>query len=548
MATNNSADADAQNIHKRPFEDPSSINGDQKRVKSEFSQNDPALDNLFAPLPFETKEDFSHSDLPLDTTVNLELPDFLSDKPATNGNPHVSTSTNTPVAPQMSGPGASNVPSSRGAYNPGSNEQQNTNSPAPQLVNNGQGPGQYTPGASNMSRVNSTGKFPEQSQGQPGQINGNPGPSPFYHSQQQSGIAPTYSYQKPNGASFPGQYRPPTNSTVPPPSGFKPGIRFDPKRSFPMHTAIPSPMGTMPGSTMGTSYGTAPNAQDKDKPEDPSKLNDALAVSGVDLQREEELLSTNYNRSALNLHQQQLANRQRQTYGQLNAFLHPYHVALFMNRTARENGVMQNFMVDPEMLEFMSSACKEWLSNIVTKTVALAKHRRRGIPAFNPKNRVAGKQKISPPSQRSEVSKELRNLALKQKELEERRVAKRALLGLEKSDEVAPDSANKAGAEETLHRAANATAAMMTMNPSRKKYSWMTSGAGNSADESKSNGNKDSTSKQSSLISSRGDNGLRYREIRTGNMISSKDLLGVLEDERIGTSKAVVKGYARLKD
>ncbi|OBA19014.1 hypothetical protein METBIDRAFT_47594 [Metschnikowia bicuspidata var. bicuspidata NRRL YB-4993] len=299
---------------------------------------------------------------------------------------------------------------------------------------------------------------------------------------------------------------------------------------------------------MGLNYGPLPTAQDKDKPEDPTKLNDALAAAGVDIQREEELLSTNYNRSALNLHQQQMANRQRQTYGLLNAFLHPYHVALFMNRTARENGVMQNFMIDPEMLEFMSSACKEWLSDIVTKTVALAKHRRRGIPAFNPKNKAAGKQKVSPPSQRSEVSKELRNLALKQKDLEERRVAKRALLGLEKSDDVAPDSANKAGAEETLHRAANATAAMMTMNLSRKKYSWMTSAAGNSSEESKNSGAKDSNSKQSSLIASRGDNGLRFREIRTGNMISSKDLLGVLEDERVGTAKAVVKGYARLKD
>lgn len=292
-----------------------------------------------------------------------------------------------------------------------------------------------------------------------------------------------------------------------------------------------------------TSGASNNSAADKDK-NDPSKLNDALAAAGVDIQREEELLSSNYSRTTFNYQQQQIANRQRQSYGQLSAFLHPYHLAVFMNKVARGNGVQQNFMVDPEMLDFVSSACKEWLSNIVGKTAALARHRRRGIPAFNPKNGGA-KQKTIPPSQRSEVSKELRNLALKQKEQEERRVAKRALLGLEKSDDVAPETSNKAGAEETLHRAANATAAMMTQNPSRKKYSWMTSGADSGVEDTKSSAKE---SKQSSLLSARGDNGLRFREIRTGNMITTKDLLGVLEDERMGTTKAVIKGYAKLKD
>lgn len=546
MATDTGTDGEAQNSLKRPNEDSSSTNGDEKRMKTEYVHNDPTLDNLFAPLPFETKDEYTGADFPLDTTGDLELPDFLSDKPAQNHTPG-NGPVNTTLAANP-GPATPNGASSRLAYTPGPNDTHATGSPAPgSMLNNSHNTGQYTPTASGLSRTTSTGKAPEQ--GQQGHMPTTPGPTSLYHSQSQQGISSTYPYQKTTAGTFPHQYRAPPNNTGTTPSGFKPGIRFDPKRSFPSPMAPSTSMGaTYQGTGPGSGPGAGPNVPDKDKLEDPSKLNDALAAAGVDIQREEELLSTNYNRSALNLHQQQLANRQRQTYGQLNAFLHPYHVALFMNRTARENGVMQNFMVDPEMLEFMSGACKEWISNIVTKTVALAKHRRRGIPAFNPKNKAAGKQKPTPPSQRSEVSKELRNLALKQKESEERRVAKRALLGLEKGDEVAPDSANKAGAEETLHRAANATAAMMTMNPSRKKYSWMTSGAGNSTDESKSNGSKDSTSKQSSLIASRGDNGLRYREIRTGNMISSKDLLGVLEDERIGTSKAVVKGYARLKD
>lgn len=350
----------------------------------------------------------------------------------------------------------------------------------------------------------------------------------------------TYSSPGPAAPMYPGQ------STAPLPNvgyqstynqyrnnQYKPGQRFDAKK----YPGMSVPMAT-------NSYTST--AQDKAR-DDPSKLNDAIAAAGVDIQREEELLSTQYNRTALNLQQQQLANRQRQTYGLLHAFLHPYHVALFMNRAARENGVVQNFMMDTEMLEFMSAACKEWLSGIVTKTTTLARHRRRGIPALNGKV-PTGKQKTIPPSQKSEVSKELRNLALRQKELEERRVAKRMALGLEKSDSVAPETGNKAGAEETLHRAANATAAMMTLNPSRKKYSWMTAGSGGAADDTKASASKDGGGKQSSLLSARGDNGLRFREIRTGNMVTTKDLLGVLEDERMGTSKAVVKGYAKLKD
>lgn len=73
-------------------------------------------------------------------------------------------------------------------------------------------------------------------------------------------------------------------------------------------------------------------------------------------------------------------------------------------------------------------------------------------------------------------------------------------------------------------------------------------GGGGAGDDSKQGAAKDGGAKQSSILSSRGDNGLRYREIRTGNMVTTKDLLGVLEDERVGTSKAVIKGYARLKD
>lgn len=506
--------------NKRPHDEDSATGEPDKRIKSE----PPALDDnqfgdLFDPLPFETKDGFpSSADFAIDDD-KFELPAVLADVPDS-----------LPTGPGLAGNSTSPPVESVG----GNNGQ----TAASRIANIKKDAALTSPAG--VPRVNSTSKLPDHlSSPVPGGSSTGPTPgqsAPMYPSVSQQNI-PTYSYQggvsyagpgasaPGTGVVYPNQYRS-TMAT----GGYRPSNRFDPKRTFPPGMSVPS------SSAGGSGL----------KPDDPSKLNDALAAAGVDIQREEELLASNSNRSALSLHQQQLANRQRQTFGPLNAFLHPYHVALFMNKVARENGVVQNFMIDPEMLEFMSAACKEWISNIVTKTVALSRHRRRGIPALNRSN--GGKPKTVHPSQRSEISKELRNMALRQKELEERRVLKRLTLGLEKSDEVAPETANKTGAEETLHRAANATAAMMTLNPSRKKYSWMTSGSGGGGDEVKLSASKDGGPKQSSLISTRGDNGLRFREIRTGNMITTKDLMGVLEEERMGTSKAVVKGYAKLKD
>lgn len=512
-------------LPKRSHEDDAA--NDTKRIKTEPGVSAPLdesqFGDLFDPLPFETKDGFSSADFASDE--KFDFPEMLDIAELTStATPNVGAGASTSAA-------SVSVPRS--------------------VSPSGNGTGSHnTSSRGTVPRVNSTSKLPDHpptsagSSHTPGR--GTPGSASMYQSMSQLNL-PTYPYQRtamtptssgfsglsapgsslPGGSgagvAYPNQYRP-TNSNA-----YRPAAnRFDPKRTFPPGMSVP------------------PNGAAGNRPDDPSKLNDALAAAGVDIQREEELLLSNYNRTALSFQQQQLANRQRQAYGPLNAFLHPYHVALLMNKVARENGVVQNFMVDPEMLEFMSAACKEWLSDIVTKTVALSRHRRRGIPALNKNG--AGKPKTIHPSQRSETSKELRNLALRQKEAEERRVVKRLALGLEKSDEVAPETGNKAGAEETLHRAANATAAMMTLNSSRKKYSWMTSGASAAGDGAKLSASKEGGPKQSSLISTRGDNGLRFREIRTGNMITTKDLLGVLEEVRMGTSKAVVKGYAKLKD
>ncbi|KAK8440291.1 transcription initiation factor TFIID subunit 4 [Candidozyma auris] len=541
---------------KRPYENSSSQSDESKRIKVESTGdiNEDQFNDLFDdPLFNQNGNDHppagSHNG-----NDNVDLPDFLQD-PLPEGSSAAPTTSNSEPAvaspitqahtapvtavhssqPSKSPTPASQRPSSAGPQ-PGAPGKPNTTQSS--ALQGDQKAESTATGAATTSQSFS-GQSPSLSTGS----SLPPSATPMYQSQSQY---PYSTYNKTTLPQYPQQYRQSPGAT-----SYKPGTRFDPRRTYPAPTGMGSSYSTssVPGYGIASGVAPVPGSTGSTQPtkEDPDQYKDAIHAAGVDISREEELLSTNYNRVPLSIQQQQFANRQRQLYGSLNAFLQPYHVGLFMNRTARENGVFQNFMADPEMLEFMSAACKEWLSNIITKTITLSRHRRRGIPTLV-QSRGSNKTK-SPSSQRSDVSKELRNIALRHKEQEEQRVAKRLALGVENRDEVAPESSNKAGAEETLHRAANATAAMMTGGSStRKKYSWMKSGGGGGGDDGKTGASKDGGPKQSPLISSRGDNGLRFREIRTGNMVTTKDLLGVLEDERMGTSKAVIKGYAKLKD
>ncbi|KAI5952418.1 TAF4 [Candida jiufengensis] len=302
-----------------------------------------------------------------------------------------------------------------------------------------------------------------------------------------------------------------------------------------------------PNITTATNPLTAQNTskvqQDQEK-QDTSKLNDAIAAAGVDIQKEEELL----------LQQQQSRRFEGfqdrpgfTTTSKTSPFLNPYHLAAFIVKIAKTRQINQNFLEDGDMLNLISGACENWIAHIASKTLILSRHRRRGILTSSSKKSNSSSSSSS--FQRSGVSKELRNMALKQKEMEEKRVQKRIALGLEKSAHDPTNDENgdsKAGADETLHRAANATASMMTMG--KKKYSWMNAGGGNANNATADSGNSGSKSKQSPIISIRGDNGLRYREVRSGNSIVLKDLLGAIEDEKKGTQQAVIKGYAKLRD
>lgn len=531
-----SPEEDKSQSSKRPLEISSSDEGGTKRVKSEpvdpVPQNDDQFNDLFDDPIFNQNGD-NNGAADINTAVDdIELPDFLmegkTEDSASQTVPGGSdSSTSTPV-PQANTAPVTAMHSNRGLKLP---EVQRPSSVGP------------TRSSNQLNRVPLSQSTLQTSQ--VGDLTGEGNTSQGISSQGGSSLPPSATAMDQSQSQYPylNYTRTLPQYLSPGRGGYRQAPRFDPRRTYPAPTGMSGSYSTssVPGAYNST---TTPSSQAK---EDPDQYKDAIHAAGVDILREEELLSSGYNRGTLSLQQQQLANRQRQLYGLANPFLQTYHLGLFMNRIARENGVYQNFMADPEMLDFVSAASKEWLSKLVTKMILLARHRRRGIPALI---QAKGNQKLKlPPNQRSDVSKELRNIALRHKEQEEARVQKRLALGIENKDDVAPETANKAGAEETLHRAANATAAMMTGASSRKKYSWMKSGGGSGAgDDNKQGAAKDGGPKQSSILASRGDNGLRYREIRTGNMVTTKDLLGVLEDERVGTSKAVIKGYAKLKD
>lgn len=247
-------------------------------------------------------------------------------------------------------------------------------------------------------------------------------------------------------------------------------------------------------------------------PADPDKLSDALLSAGVDLKAEEALLNSTVNN---------LPNRLDQIQGDLNVvqkpiilntpFLDPRQLSAFMSKVVNVNGIKQNFDSEDSILQLMTNACEDWMTNIVTNAVIISRHRRRSI-----------KQR-----KRSELSKALRELAVQQKAQEDKRIQKRKNLGIDQEEQ------SKLGTEETQHKATNATVAMMTAGK-KKKYSWMT-GGGSGGGGSKT-------------TSGAPDGGIRFREAREEPGIAVRDLLSSLEKKRFGVEKVLTKGYSKLKD
>lgn len=246
---------------------------------------------------------------------------------------------------------------------------------------------------------------------------------------------------------------------------------------------------------------------------DPDQLSDALHSAGVNLKEEEHLLSRS-------LHQPEgLARASSTAVLNQNArlmnqpFLEVKTLHNIVRKSTSEMGIRHISDKDNEIVSLISVSCQEWLSDILTSAVILSRHRRR-----------------SRTETRSDISKALRNIAIKDKENEDRRSARKAALGLDS------EGGDKAGSEDTQHRAANATALMMTSG--KKKYSWLTGGTGASSP----------APRQTGPTLARQDNSVRYREVREEPGLVLRDLLAALEQRRIGVEKAIIKGYAKVKN
>lgn len=253
---------------------------------------------------------------------------------------------------------------------------------------------------------------------------------------------------------------------------------------------------------------------------DPDKLSDALFSAGVDIREEEALLNSSMNitKSSAQAGAQAINNQ----IPPQPPLLHPTHIASFMKKVGSEQNFNQDFSKAHDVLSLMSTACEFFMTDIITNSLVISRHRRRSIKLNS--------------GRRSEVSRALRDLAIQQKEQEERRVKRRISMGLEKETAEA-----KMETDETLHRASNATANMMIAG-GKKKYSWLNAGA-------KANNNSVKVlGKVSSDVAARGEIGIRYREAREEPGIVMRDLLNALENRRVGVNKVIPKGYARIRD
>lgn len=267
----------------------------------------------------------------------------------------------------------------------------------------------------------------------------------------------------------------------------------------------------------GGSTGSTTASTTKPQQSDPDKLSDALLSAGVDIREEEALLSSTVARTkATGIS----ANNQVPSHP---PFLHPKNISDFMKRIASEQNFHQDFNKNTDILGLMSTACELYMRDVMTNSLILSIHRRKGVKLNT--------------GRRSEVSRSLRDLALRQKTQEERRVQRRIALGLEKQTTDA-----RLDTEETQYRASNATANLMIAGGNKKKYSWLTAGSKSSSTDLKNQGNV------SSAVAARGEMGIKYREAREEPGIVMRDLLLALENRRVGVNNVITKGYARIRD
>lgn len=83
---------------------------------------------------------------------------------------------------------------------------------------------------------------------------------------------------------------------------------------------------------------------------------------------------------------------------------------------------------------------------------------------------------------------------------------------------------------------------MMTLG-SKRKYSWLTEGAGGGG----ASGGAATTTHRATGSGLRSDGSVRYREAREEQGLVVRDLLAALEHQRTGVINTVMKGYAKLR-
>ncbi|KAG5363697.1 Transcription initiation factor TFIID subunit 4 [Yarrowia sp. B02] len=251
-----------------------------------------------------------------------------------------------------------------------------------------------------------------------------------------------------------------------------------------------------------------PQGQNPGQPLDPDQLSDVISAVGLDLKQEEALLQQGVPQGGYGV-PQQFGYRQ-----QGHALLDQKRVAYTVRQMSTEAGLRFNSDRAGETALLISHACEEWLNQILTQALVLSRHRRRS------RNSVT-----------SSLSRALKSIAVKDKEREDKRAERKNLLGL---DHAEPESA--ANPEDQQHKAANMTAAMMSSG--KKKYSWMAGGVGASA----------GGMRMGQTGGGRGDSAIKTREAKEEPGVALRDLLGALEKERAGVEKAIVKGYAKLRN
>lgn len=261
---------------------------------------------------------------------------------------------------------------------------------------------------------------------------------------------------------------------------------------------------------------------------DPEQLGDVLNAAGVDLREEESLLSTGLVNEPGGLAGARLlhAPKDRDYEGMLLSY---DKLRSVMGRIAANSGLklgsddgssLGGLNQDP--LSLMSTSCEEWLSSILIEAAAYSRHRRLAMNAMNP-------------SEQSSLSRALKQLVYKDKECEKRYQSMKVQLGLTEREGDGDDR----GSEESMQRAANDTARMMTAAVGRKKrFSWMSDSSG---------GGASTASTRMGSSRRQGSDPTKFKETREENGIVMRDLIPALERKHMGVKKALIRGYAKLR-